>query len=235
MLSPALLYNNISNRPRFRREHQDRRRVTSRTLSPGPRRITLRTLALSPAAYRFYERGRQVQRRITFFRLLQARNSLAPFLLFPQRLEDHSSLCAWRRLPSRLHRRRLVAFCLAGAVARLRLNGADSKPSRFTRMISEQAKRCSPAEGFRWSHYLKSALLPASWPSTTATTSPYPLIGRAERSRLPPGCNSTARGTNLSRWWGYRMDVRPRHCQLTELGSSRWDSRKQGSQGTPKP
>ena len=70
MLSPALLYNNISNRPRFRREHQDRRRVTSRTLSPGPRRITLRTLALSPAAYRFYERGRQVQRRITFFRLL---------------------------------------------------------------------------------------------------------------------------------------------------------------------
>ena len=45
-----------------------------------------------------------------------------------------------------------------------------------------------------------------------------------------------ARGTNLSRWWDYRVDVRPRHYQpdvlLTELGSSRWDSRKRGSQGT---
>ena len=71
--------------------------------------------------------------------------------------------------------------------------------------------------------------LPVSRDGFTSTTSP--LIGRAEGSLLPPRCNSTTRGTNLSRWWDYRMDVRPRHCWpplLTVLGSSRWDSRKRG-------
>ena len=55
-----------------------------------------------------------------------------------------------------------------------------------------------PPKAIRWSHHLKSALLSAFWPSTTATTSPYPIIGRAEGTLLPPGCNSIARGTNLS-------------------------------------
>ena len=47
-----------------------------------------------------------------------------------------------------------------------------------------------------------------------------------------------ARGTSLSRWWDYRVDVRPRHYRpgvlLTELGRPRWDSRA-GLTGRLKP
>ena len=79
----------------------------------------------------------------------------------------------------------------AGVVTRLRSNGALSKPSRLPGRYRIRWDAAHPPKAIRWGRHLNSAFLPASWPSTTATTSPYPLFGRAEGSLLPRGCNST--------------------------------------------
>ena len=120
-----------------------------------------------------------------------------------------------------------------------------SLPSRLSfayRLPGRYRSRWNAAhtpKAIRWREYLNSALLPASWPSTTATTSPYPFLAEQRGRYSLRAITRPARGTSLSRWWDYRVDVRPRHYQpgvlLTELGSSRWDSSKRGSQGTSKP
>ena len=117
------------------------------------------------------------------------------------------------------HRTRHPVPC---SLDELSLQGLSLVSGRTGHILSPPVSRDGSGAGGtlltrRWpfggANHLNSALLAASWPSTTATTSPYPLICRAEGSLLPPGCNSTARGTNLSHWWDYRMDVRPRHCR----------------------
>ena len=108
-------------------------------------------------------------------------------------------------------------------------------------MVSGQVRstrRCSPAEDHSVEPIpLKSAILPASWPSTIANES-KPIIGRAEGSLHSSGFYSTPVVPTLviggTIVWMYGHITVGRNV-LTVLGSYRWDSRKRGPESTKYP